>query len=247
MISNAYIPMDDIILDVTQELGVTGLKRLGMPWVIASIKRAVKQMAHETGFDVRQWDAVIPSDLRVEVPCGMIGGEGIWLYNGSNCSIQRSENLWIKENMYHKGGTGYFANNKWRNCDGLQEWSGPFLCPPNVLHFAGYYHGHLYLSESCRAFTHLHIAYNGMGAEKWGDDVEIPAWASEAITDWVIRAGARLMRRDNQDYIRVAQEKDAEIKGVNGSWLNAKVLYSRMDAKTRFDVAMYTSRFAHAS
>jgi hypothetical protein len=83
-----------------------------------------------------------------------------------------------------------------------------------------------------------------LGAECWGDDVEIPQWAAEAIVDWCVKKVAQIMRRrDPNYYTRLIQEKDAELKGINGSWQMAKVQWSAMDAKDRHDMAAYMGRY----
>lgn len=246
---NAYIGIGDILLDTTRELGDSKF-RYGRPFHMTTIKRGLRQMALETGFDVRQWDGDVPSNRIMDVPTGMLGmGNNAWLYSGTVCDVGRAPTLFIKPHMFHKGGEGWFANTQWRSVDGLSANLGNTCNPPSNLYFAGYTKGRLYMSETCLQFTKLHITYNGLGSESWcdmDDDIEIPQWAAEAVKDWAVRAGAQVMRKsDPKYYTLIINEKERELKSNSGSWIMAKVAYSQMDGKDRADMAAYMGRYGH--
>ncbi len=244
MLNSAYIPTRDVKLAVMQELNDTQ-GRYGHPFYSDIIAQATRQMALETGFDIRHWDGLVTEDLIVDCPT-MIGMDNnAWLYNGQECNIDQATPLWIKPNMWHKGGAGFLANNLWFNHDGLNMDMGP-IAVGNSLHFAGFYRGKLYLSGSCSRFERIHITYNGLGSECWGDDVDIPQWAATAVTDWAVRQGARRLRWRDPQYTTIIREKDAQLEGRDGSWLKAKVAFSRLDNKQRSDMAAYMSRYGHA-
>lgn len=254
MLNSAYIPTKDVKLAVMQELNDTQ-GRYGHPFYMDIIAQATRQMALETGFDIRHWEGNVTEDLIVDCPT-MIGMDNnAWLYNGQECNIDRATTLFIKPNMWHKGGAGYLANMRWVNHDGMNmnpgggigDYGAQQWWPSGCLHYAGFYRGKLYLSATCARYEKIHITYNGLGSECWGDDVDIPQWAATAITDWAVRQGARRLRWRDPQYTSIIREKNAELEGRDGSWLKAKVAFSRMDNKQRSDMAAYMGRYGHIS
>jgi hypothetical protein len=249
-VSTSYISVSNVITDASQELRDPECGKLGYPFYRSAAQRALQELGYDTFFDRRVWETAIPENLIVELPEGIIGLETALLFNGDNCNVSQSAVMFIKPNMYHKGGTGYLANNTWRNHDPLQYSSGWWSCPPylgpfgNGVFFAGEFRGSLYLSHSCAQYERLHITYNGLGMEKWGDDFEIPQWAREAVTDFIILRCARALQQDNMQYYRaIINDKQTEMKAMNGTWTRAKMRWNGMDKKSRYDTIAYTTYF----
>jgi hypothetical protein len=239
----AYVPVGEIIADAALELRDGDFGRLGRPFYVAAAFRGLRRMCFDTSFFRKTWNEVVPEDLILPLPSDIVGLEGAWLFNGEACDVSKSAVLFIKPNMHRLGGSGHIANNKWSNEDPLQysSWSEQ---PPSNLFFAGFFDNSLHLSDSCRAYEKVHILYNAIPSDECDDDFDIPEWAAEAITDFVIHRGAlRLEREDPQYLSRLIQRKEMELKGPGGSWKEAQYYYKRMDRKGRYDLAARTFRF----
>ena len=78
----------------------------------------------------------------------------------------------------------------------------------------------------------------------FGEDFEVPMWAREAITDFVIhRVALAIEREDPQFMARVISRKEGELKGNGGSWQNAIWRYKRSDKKQRYETSIYNFDF----
>lgn len=249
MKGNSYISVGEIINDATQELRDSGFNHgLGYPFYLSAAQRGLSEMNYATSFFKRIFVKDIPEDLIVELPGDLTAKDQVYLFSGDSCTIETSTMLWIKPNMYFfTGGSGYVAQNKGRNWDPLQfslSWSET---PPSRLFFAGEYNGKLYLSPSCRArYNKIMIPYTGTGVECFGEEFDVPMWAREALTDYVIhRAALALEREDPQFYRGVIQRKNDELKGARGSWMQAINRYKRSDKKQRYETSAYTFDFGH--
>lgn len=244
-LGNARFNVSDVIADAATELRIPDFGFLGRPFFLSAAQRGLTEMNSATNFYKKVWDKPIDS-LVISLPSDLTEKDGVWLVKGSGSTITSSTILFIKPNMYHKGGEGYIANNKGLNRDMLQwslSWSET---PPNHLYFAGEFNGALYLSPSCQQWDYLHVRYTGLGMDCFGEEFEVPHWCREAITDYVIHRAAMALERDDPQHLgRVINRKKEELKAVNGSWMTAVGRYKRLDKKGRYDVAAYTTRFGH--
>lgn len=243
---NAYIKLDEVITAAAQELGVPEFGSLGKPFFISAAQRGLQEMNYLTQFHEKEFITEIPENLIVELPCDLTEKDQVYLANMNGCNIAASTILFIKPNMWHKGGQGYFAQNKGENADVLQYsfWFGE--APPNRLYFAGERDGILFLSPSCNQFTHIVIPYSGVGVDEFGEDFKVPQWCREAITDFIIHRAALVLERGDPQYMRgVIQRKQYELTDPRGSWFTASGRFKRMDKKTRYDTAAYNFRFGH--
>lgn len=246
---NSFITLENVISDAASELPIEGYGQLGKPFFVASAQRGLTDLNYETNFFKKEFIAEIPENLVLQLPGDLTEKDQAYLANMDGCDINGTTILFIKPNMWHLGGEGYFAQNKGRNHDKLQysfKWSE---APPNNIYFAGERSGKLFLSPSCRErYTHVVIPYTGIGMDCFGEDFEVPMWAREALTDYVIEKAARALRRgDPQYYTTIIREKEAQTNRVNpaGSWCKAIQRYKRMDKKGRYDNNGYNFRFGH--
>jgi hypothetical protein len=147
--------------------------------------------------------------------------------------------------MFNKNGAGFIARNTWRNDDILQ-WNAGWSClPPRCLYFCGVENGKIYLSASCMNFEKLHVVYNGLGVEEYGTDFDVPEWAAEALTDFVMHKVAERLLWDDARYYGAMMKIKADeinINNTSGSWHQAIGYWKKMDAKTRTDLIQYLTR-----
>lgn len=251
--TNSFVPVSEIITDAAAPLKDWDFGRLGRPFYISAAFRGLRKMCFDTNFNKRVWTAEINQDsMTLDLPKGYIECDGAWVYNGTHCDVARSTVLFIKDNMHRLGGSGYIANNKWNNHDPLQYSFGPTAHPggwssdpPHCLHFAGTFNGRIYFSDSCRQYQYVHMMYTS-SVEQCDDDIDIPEWAAEAITDYVTYRAAEALEREDPQYLRgLIARKENEMKAPNGSWRTAEYYYKRLDKKGRYDLAAKTFRFGH--
>ena len=247
MQGNAYTTIDEIVTAASQELRDAEFSHgIQKPFYVSATQRALERMNYATSFFKKIATFDVPENLILDLPSDLTAKDQIYLFNGNTCDIASSTILFIKPNMWHGGGSGYVANNKGRNRDAMQyslSWSET---PPNYLYFAGERMGQLFLSPSCLQFDKIMIPYTGIGVDCFGKDFQIPLWAREAITDFVIHRVALAMERDDPQHMnRVIARKEAELKGPRGSWMSAINLYKRSDKKQRYDTDAYTYRLGH--
>jgi hypothetical protein len=241
VIHTNYVPVGEVITEAAQELQDEGFGLVGRPFYLAAAQRGLSKMMKEVFGDERYWNTSIPANGIVQLPQGVSGIKGAWLYNGDSCNVSKSTPLFIKPNMHKLGGEGYLANNTWNNHEDPLQFSFGSTRDPHHLHFAGYFDGQLHLSKSCSSFQRLHIVYFGIGVEPCeDDDFMVPEWAQEAIVDFVVHRIAKRMR-----FKDIVREKQDELKGVRGNWIQAKVIFKRMDPKTRYDTMAMIHRYGH--
>jgi hypothetical protein len=244
---NAYIKLDEVITAAAQELGQIEFGALGKPFFISAAQRGLQEMNYLTQFHQKQYIAEIPDSLIMPLPGDLTEKDQVYVASMDGCNISSSTILFIKPNMWHLGGEGYFAQNKGRNHDPMQyslTWSE---APPGRLYFAGERDGTLFLSPGCKLnFGTLVIPYSGIGVDEFGEDFRVPQWCREAITDFIIHRAALALERGDPQYMRgVIQRKQYELTDPHGSWFTASGRFKRMDKKTRYDTAAYNFRFGH--
>lgn len=247
--TTAYIPVSEVLVDAGQELRDDDWRMAGgRPYYLSQAQRGLQQICYDAMWDERQADLPTPENLILTLPPDLIGLKAVWMYNGTDCNVNCSDILYIKPNMFHRGGAGFFANNTGQgNLLNYGDWwtGGP---APACLYFAGEYKGKLYMSQSCLSYPQVHLTYYGLGIDDYCEDFQVPQWAREAITDFVIHKAALRLRRDNPNLYRdIIREKESMLSdlNVNGTWHKAQVRWGRMDQKERDDLIAQTHRFGH--
>lgn len=251
--TTSFVPVGEVITDAVAPLRDWDFGRLGKPFYVSAAFRALRKMCFDTNFNKRIWTAEINQDTLInELPKGYLEADGAWLFNGDQCNVNYSTVLFIKDNMHRLGGSGYVANNKWINLDPMQFSYGPTARfngwssdPPACLHFAGTFDGTIHFSDSCRQYQFVHMLYTS-SVDQCDDDLRIPEWAAEAVTDYITMRGAEALEREDPQHLsRLIARKDAEMKAPNGSWRTAEYYYKRLDKKGRYDLAAKTFGFGH--
>lgn len=245
--TTAYIPVENVLFDAAQEIRDSEFRRYGRPAYLSAAQRGLSELCHDVPWDVRHFQTKIPPNRIIDLPFGTGQKSLVALFNGDNCDMRYAQTVFIKPNMYHKGGEGYVANNIGPGIDISVPNNALYnQTMQDYLYFAGESDGKLYLSPSCLQFENIHITFSGLGMECWGEDFCIPMWAREAITDYVILKAARALRQDNMNFYReVIREKEAALALTNpsGTWIRALGYWGRMDEKERNDVWTQTTRF----
>lgn len=257
-VNTAYLPVGEILTAASQEIADDSFGKATRPFYLSQAQRGLQDLCYDARWDKRHIDLPIPANRIVELPPDCIGlNPGVVLFNGDNCDFLRESTLYIKPNMYHRGGTGYVADLH-PGQDALQtgqevgwywEWnSDPRIWAPNRLFYAGEFQGKLYLSYSCLAFDKIHIPYNSLGINDWCEDFMVPQWCREALTDYVIHKVALRLEQLNPAYFRgVIARKEIQLNtgNPNGTWNRALVRWKAMDSKQRSDLVMYLTRFGY--
>jgi hypothetical protein len=248
--SNITIPVGMVILDAAQVVGDADFRRLGRPFYLSAAQRAVRKMCMDTMSDRHVITIPIEGPI-VDIPAMVMDYNGVYVYNGTTCDVNKSQRVRIKKNMHRLGGHGYIANDKWNNHhDPLQYSHGTWGWnqePPRDLFFAGSYQGQLHLSDSCLNFNFLHVDYNGIGVTSYGEDFEVPDWMREAVIDFIIlRAAEALERQDPRHLGQVIARKQNEMLAPNGSWREAQWYVRRMSKQKRQDTIEMMFRLGHA-
>lgn len=245
-VGTSFISVGEIITAAAQELKDPEFGRLGRPVYLSAAQRAITEMNYETQFFKKEISLPMPENGILDLPEDISDIETLYAFNGDSCQINHSVIISIKPNMFHQGGKGYLANNRGRNFDKLQWSLKEDQNAPTHIYFAGLFNGKLYLSPSCNSFSKIHITYSGIGVDCFGEDFQVPMWAREAITDFVILRAALNMEMDAPNfYARVINRKQEEMKSPNGSWMNAIGRCRRLDKKGRYDSNAYLTRFGH--
>ena len=244
---NISIPVGMVILDAAQVLKDADFRRLGRPFYLSAAQRAVRKMCMDAMSDRQVITLEIEGPI-VDIPAMVMDYNAVYVFNGDNCDVHRSQRVRIKKNMHRLGGAGYLANDKWNNHrDPLQYSHGWSDNPPSELYFAGSFQGQLHLSDSCLRFKKLHIDYNGIGISGFGEEFSIPDWMREAVLDFIILRAAEAMEREDPQYLgRLIQRKQEELKSPNGSWREAQWYWRRMSRQKRRDTAEMMFRLGHA-
>lgn len=252
--TTAFLPVSEILLAAAQEIRDDDFRLAGgRPFYLSAAQRGLQELCYDALWDERSTQVPIPTNLIVELPADCIDlRPGLALFNGDQCDFNNVTTLYIKENLYHKGGQGYVADNHGPT-DQLM-WGGLWWSQPlsawyrNRLYFAGSFQGKLYLSSACAAFQNLYIPYHSIGIDDWCEDFRVPMWAREALTDFVIDRAAKRLEQTNANYYRpIIARKQGELSLNNGAgtWSRALVRWKRMDQKQRSDLIMYLSRYGH--
>lgn len=245
--STGHIRASDVVTDITQATGDEGCRVLARHFYLSQIQQAVTELGFDSGFDIRSWEENIPSTLKLKLPDNIVNPINIYLFNGDSCDIGASARLHVKYNFKHKGGDGFLANQR-----GIPNSIGDPLIQPTLdpalngegLFYGNIQNGMLMFSSNCGAWQKVHVEYMGQGFDAFGDEVSIPAFARQAITDYVIHKTARARMRENPAYWRaVMADHQAQLSQVGGSWQTARKRAAMMSKWERADMNAYNSTF----
>ena len=240
-----FIPAKEIITDVVQTLGDEEYREKSFPYYMQLVQRAVTELAFDTAFDSRIFEANIPANLRIELPAGLANIEKLLLYNGEKCSPEHSVECHWHRHFLNKTDGGYLAANNYHNEDDhIIPRMGASDTAPSDLYYWNIQNGVLMLSSNCNVWERVHVRYAGMGYVKFGDEPHVPMFAREAIIAFVLHKAATAMKiRDPQRYSAIAAEAKADIDRYGGPWSDAIKRMAALDRAQRKDMEAYYDRF----
>lgn len=245
-VSTSFIPVANVLTDAALELRMEDFGAVGRPYFLAYAQRALQDLCYDAIWDERAWEGDVLPNLIVDLPEGIIGLKNVYVYTGDNCTISSLQDVRIKPNMIHKGGLGFFA----RNVNGSGDlFNFAWCAPSNWLYYAGYSNGKLYLSMSCAQYPRIRVEYYGLGLDGC-KEFDIPNWAREAVTDYIIHKVALRMEQDNlQLYRGIIARKENQLStgNPNGTWCRALARWNLMDSKERSDLITQTTRLGYST
>ena len=250
----------EILSDVLKQCNDESFKDNSRGYYTSLIQQALQELAFDTFFDERTETLAVPGNLNVEMPKGAFNIRQLYLYNGTECNIENSQNIYWKRNYYTKG-NGYLARDKGFNNNDpfynnrtVGRHDDANLRRVNSTHssitqsyFYNVQNGIIMLSQSCKRFENIAIVFNGTGADI-GDVPFIPQLYREAIKMWVLDSALK---------VKMATATPAEFnrwqtlwsindkllrKPYTGAWEEAQVRAKSIDAKQREDLKEYLGR-----
>jgi len=251
----------EILSDVLKQIDDESFKDSSKGYYMSLIQQALSELAFDTFFDERTETFPVPENLNLEMPKGSFNIRQLYLYSGTECNIENSQNVYWKRNYYTKG-NGFLARDKGYNNNNdpfydsrtFGRYENPYLRRVNngksSISEAFYYNvqgGVIMLSASCKRFENIAIVFNGTGADI-GDVPFIPQLFREAIKMWVLDSALK---------VKMAMAVGADFnkwqtlwsinnnllrKPYTGIWEEAQVRAKSIDSKQREDLKEYLGR-----
>lgn len=250
-----YVDARHVITGAAQTVGDPQGDIVGMPRYYSFMADGLRELAYDAPWDTKTYDIAIPdSRIVTDLPEYITGINNIYLYqpasSGNNGGTGSPGGMLtvpvhLKDNFFHDGGPGYFANNKWWNFpDGTQMSIGYY--EPWNLYYAGWRNGKLYLSPQCAQFTRLRLDYTGVGFERFcpGEPMKVPVWAMDALRYYVARRACEHLvhiEGKSSNAWRQLAMFEKQMDDYNGAWNTALMRWAQADAKDRSDIVLYTS------
>jgi len=258
----SFVTVNEILADVLKIVKDSSFKVNSRGFYVSQIQQALEELSFDTYFDERSEVFEVPADLRLDMPKGAFNLKNMYLFNGTECDISRSQNVYWKRNFINsKSGNGFVAKDR------LDNHNDPFhrdrfrgatnrlgrdnnltgVGGVNELFFFNVQQGVIMLSESCRKFGKILIEFNGMGADI-GDLPVIPNMLRQAVKDYVSEAGldTRIADAEGVEFnkwstiqAKITSRKD---KPFDGSWAKAEHRVSALSNKQRQDFKEYLAR-----
>lgn len=256
MTQNDFVTVDHILSEVTTLVGDQDMRK-GVPKgrYISWIQKAVQELAMDTYFFKKVIDAELPENCQYELPTDIFNIREIYMYNGSLCNPQNTQNVYWKRlfNNMSNGG-GYTAKVKDDNSNFAdifvpnQSYNRRF----NDYGFTGKkyyfntYNGVLMLSNDCKGFTYFRVIANSFGGVK-GDMPIIPRFFEAAIIDFTKAKYFEMMKnRDPRMYRVLWMDAKNDLENLStGSWKTARNRVKIMDTAEKESIEEYTSSMFH--
>lgn len=249
--TTGYVPATNIINGAASRAGDPTARIVRRPVYLSFVQKGLERMSFDTQFERRFLDTTIPESGVVSLPKWMTGMAGVWLYNGDRCNPLGMVPIYEKEG-YASG----FSNSPWNSHDDIMQMgaSGSNIAgfgEPDRLRYYGIVGDKMHLSRQCKGYEFIRIEYSGIGIDDYcaEEDILIPLWAREAITDFVAMKAleVRQFQEGKQQIFRaVMQDLYQEVNGPNGSWARAQIYWGGLDAKERFDTHLYVGRLGRS-
>lgn len=162
--SNDFVPIIDILSDVTQMVGDPDFSRgLSKGFYVRQISEAIEALALDTYFQELTFDIEVPQDtLNLDLPSNCFNVRELYLYNGECGKPTTSRPVYFKRHYNNsQGGEEYTAKRKESVPEDPFQTSGG----ESNLYYANIQNGNILFGSLCRNYTYVRIVYNGMGTE----------------------------------------------------------------------------------
>lgn len=240
---SAFTPAGEVVLTAARLAQDPGGRVLTVPFYNAAVRDAIQELCYDTAWDNRSMEVDIPEDRTIRLP-DISGLGNIYVFNGSQCDVTVSTPVFIKRNYVHKGGEGFFAQQKGINVDPMIQNTFRFW-EPGDMYYGGVHmdeNGTLYLqlSEQCKEqFKKVRVEYFSLGQKDRCDVPKVPTWAKQAVTYWVAHRACEARLGEGNAFVRLERLYAAQLEDPMKAWMTAKVRYKRMDKKQRDDSNFY--------
>lgn len=255
-----FISPDEILSDVMSFTGEERLEGVTRGFIYSQMNKCLESLSYHTFFNEETKTFDMPASRIIDVPAMVFNIREMYGYNGTDCTIANSTNIYWKRNYYHNGGDSVSRNKEDNHNDPFYSTTGfdrrinnsapndafedGYGRTSNRLFYYGFQQGQLFFSPNSAMFSNILIKFNGI----WKLDKNtpsIPRYFRQVITDWCVERVFRKKKVDNLQKYRILWS-DAKIdlrgNGFSGSWYEAEQIVKRQGSKEREDLNEYLSR-----
>lgn len=240
---SGYVSPDEIFSEVTMMIGDEGAKELSYGFHLASMQKALSELAFDTYFDKKAWDTPL-TDLTLEMPDGLWNIEQVFVYNGE-CTATNMANVY-EARGFTRHAKAAFKEQRGIMRDPLMEST---TANAGSLLYYSTVNPYIMLSDACAAYGNLYVVYRGMGC-RVGEAPVIPHYLRAAVTDYCTWMALKALKaRGNTVAASLLQDVKNDLFRGNGasdpgSWKQAQRRVQARNIKARNDYAKY---LAHLS
>jgi len=260
---HSFVTPEEILSDVLKLADDEGFKDNSKGYYMSLIQQALQELAFDTFFDERTESFNVPQNLRLDMPKGAFNIKQIYLFNGTECNIANSKNVYWKRNFYTKG-NGSLSKDKWNNDDPFYDNrstpnSNGLLNDPSYrragvgsslseLYYYNIQAGEIMFSSNVRNFEKVALVFNGTGVNI-GEIPFVPMLFREAVKSWILNPvyQIKMAKAEGAQFNKwqtlFSMNNAALNKPFDGLWAEAQYRAKSIDSKQREDIKEYICRF----
>lgn len=237
------VSVDEILADVTLEMGDPSMRIRNIGYYRAQVKMALNELSFDSLFIDVYRDEPIPDDLRLRIPQGLFNIRGLWIYTGTPDDVGYQETVYWKRTFFSRGSNqGYTAAIK----EG--QVTDPFVRMTSVSEGQYYFNtqnGYIILSDSCAIFDYIRIMGSGLltdGLDIYSQKI-VPKFVQKAVILWAVEKSARSLKIFDNRYRAIQTDAATQLDeyGLSGAWHQAKRRLKDLDKKKYQDIVLYTN------
>lgn len=249
-----FVSVNTILADVLKTVKDPSTKLNSRGWYTSQIQQALEELSFDTFFSEHNQAFDMPDNLRLDMPKGAFNLKNIYLFNGDDCTIGATANVYWKRNFINgRSGSGYVANDHWSNENDRFHKKRGFQGDdrqnhPEKLNFFGIQNGQIMLSESCRGFEKVMLVYNGILTDI-GEAPVVPQFFRQAVKDYVTvkaleqKSNDMVGTNEYGHWVNMLNRYEARLnQPYDGSWAKAEYRSKQLNNKVRSDVKEYFTR-----
>ncbi len=258
-----YVSVNAILADVLKTVKDGSFKLNSKGWYTSQIQQALEELSFDTFFDEQNQSFDLPDNLRLDMPKGSFNLRAIYLFNGDNCDIGKSVNVYYKRNFINSvDGRGYVAHDKYYNgndpyhirrgarrgeVDSPTSNADNRLDPKNA-HFYAIQNGTIMLSENCKRFQKVMLVYNGIMADI-GDTPIVPQLFRQAVKTFVLipalveKMTDTIGTNEYNHWALLSNKNEAKHNHpYDGTWVKAERRSKQLNNAIRRDIKEYLTK-----